>query len=213
MYQGAGTLLDGELVVDRTNGRWTFLIFDCVHLCSIPQFMKTYDERMRVVAKCLSMTYIESPDDSLRLDVKTFVPLEHAPLTAENFVDNRYACDGYVYMPRGLPVVFGHHQSFFKLKSHHTVDFMFHNKYLTVFNQSTKRHVRAGVLEDGHNFKDGDVLECELLKFDKQPAKRVWRVVSLRRDKNKANTLFVLEKTLLNMQQQLTYEDIRSLTH
>ena len=211
MYQGGGSLLDGELVMDRALNRWTFLIFDCVHLCSIPQFQKPYAERMRVAARCLAMSYVESPEDTLKLDVKTCTPLHMAPPTADGLQDGRYLSDGFVYMPVHDPIVFGHHRTFFKLKSQHSVDFIYQKGLLMIYNSTTRRHVRAGVLESGCDYKDGDVLECVLVKYDSQSAKRVWRVIEQRHDKTKANTLFVMEKTLLNMRENLSYETIRHL--
>lgn len=213
MYQGGGTLLDGELVVDRLTNKWTFLIFDCVYLCSIPQFQKPYTERMRVISRCLCMSYQESPDDTLKLDVKAYVPLHEAPMTPEALRDDRYLADGFVYMPVDQPIIFGHHHTFFKLKTEHSVDFLFQKGFLMIFNASTKRHVRAGVPESGTpgGYADGSILECVLVKYDTHPGKRVWRVLGQRHDKNKCNTLFVMEKTLLNMQENLSYAAIRGL--
>jgi hypothetical protein len=50
-----------------------------------------------------------------------------------------------------------------------------------------------------------------LVKYDNRPGNRVWHALGQRHDKDKANTLFVLDKTLLNMRENLTYETIRSL--
>lgn len=209
MYQG--TLLDGELVMDRTTNRWTFLIFDCIYLCSIPQFTKPYIERMRAVSRCLAMSYQESPVDTLKLDVKTHTPLHMAPKSAAEIRDDRYAADGFVFMPVEKPIVFGHHPEFFKLKTEHSVDFLYQGGYLMIYNSGTKRHVRAGVLDNGAGFIEGAILECVLVKYDNRPGSRVWHALGQRHDKDKANTLFVMDKTLLNMRENLTYETIRSL--
>jgi len=211
MYQGCGTLLDGELVMDRTTNRWTFLIFDCVYLCSIPQFQKPYTERMRAISRCLSMSYQESPVDTLKLDVKAHVPLHMAPKRPDELRDDRYLADGFVYMPVRQSIVFGHHAEFFKLKTEHSVDFLYREGHLLIYNSGSKRHVRAGVVDNGAGYPDGAILECVLVKYDNRPGNRVWHVLGQRRDKDKANTLFVLDKTLLNMRENLTYETIRSL--
>lgn len=212
MYQGAGTILDGEIVKEKTSGRWVFMIFDCLILCSIPQFHKPFTERLRCVSSALSMAYQESVDDTLRLELKKFIPLETAPMLGKELLDPRFESDGFVYMPVNEGYIFGHHKTFFKLKSTHSVDFLYKEGYLHVFNQTTRRHVRSGILEDtSEEYPNGVIIECVLTGYNSTPSKRQWRPIMVRTDKDKANTLYVLDKTLLNMKEQLSYETVRRL--
>jgi hypothetical protein len=210
-YQGAGTLLDGELVMDRVSGKWTFLAFDVITICCIPQFHKPYVKRLQALGTCLAMAYVESPEDTVRLDVKTCVPLSSAPMESHGLHDPRFPSDGYVYMPVRDPIVFGHHNTFFKLKSIHSVDCLYQKGYLMVYNQTSKRHVRAGIVADGQTYPDGTIVECVLERDHTTVNNRQWKVLNVRQDKDRANTLFVLEKTLLNMRENLSYETIRGL--
>jgi len=209
--QGYGTILDGELCYDRQSQSWVYVIFDCVMVCSLPTFHKPFEERLRVTRTALSLSYKKDPRDTIRLTVKTFVPLEQA--TPEALTDDRFLSDGFVFMPRHEPIRFGHHPSFFKLKTKHTVDFMFKEGDLYVFNAKSRRHVKAGKLIDPSGFPDGIIVECVLDTYDSVPSKRTWRLVHVRSDKNTANTLFVLDKTLLNIRENLSFERIQALTN
>ncbi len=211
LCQGHGTVLDGELVLNRVSGRWTFLIFDVVILASFPQFQKPFLERLAGIESALRMTYIPTDSDMIVLDIKQFVPLKEAPLNGSHLNDPRFINDGYVFVPFDDPIVFGHHDTFFKLKSTHSVDFMYKAGSLMIYNQSAKRYVKAGILSESHDLPDGAIVECVLHTFHTTPAKRVWRLLMVRTDKSKSNSLFVLEKTMVNIQENLQYGDIRQL--
>jgi hypothetical protein len=210
--QGYGTILDGEIVLDTTTNQWTFLIFDAVALCSFPQFHKSFFDRLYSVSTALNLSYKYSPGDTVRLEVKNFVNLEQAPTRGEDLHDKRFKQDGFVFMPMRDQIVFGHHKSFYKLKTTHSVDFLYKEGYLHVFNSTTKRYVRAGVIDNPTDeYPDGVILECDLVEYANASSKRRWRVLMPRSDKDKSNSLFVLDKTLLNIKENLSYEKVRSL--
>jgi hypothetical protein len=211
LCQGHGTVLDGELVLNRVSGRWTFLVFDVVILASFPQFQKPFAQRLGAVECALRMTYTPSDTDTLVLDIKRFVPLNEAPLNGMHLHDPRFVNDGFVFMPYDDPIVFGHHDRFFKLKTTHSVDFMWKGGALMIYNQSTKRYTKAGVLAAPTDLPDGTIVECILHTYHDTPSKRVWTLIMPRPDKNKSNSLFVLEKTMINIKENLRYGDIRGL--
>lgn len=211
LCQGHGTILDGELVRNGSTGRWTFLIFDVVMLASFPQFHKPFGERMAGIDASLRMSYIPSDRDMIVLDIKRFTPLAEAPLNGMHLNDPRFKNDGYVFMPYDDPIVFGHHDALFKLKTTHSVDFMYKCGVLMIYNQSTKRYVKAGVLDAPADIPDGSIVECDLHTYHDVPSRRVWKLRMVRHDKNKSNSLFVLEKTLINIRENLRYGDIRQL--
>ena len=202
------TLFDGEIVQDAIHKRWTFLIFDTYITAGYPQFHKPFHERMSAAwASLKSYSYTDS--DTLALDVKKFVPLSNC--TEDSIKDPRFLDDGYIFMPQNKEYVFGHHSTFFKLKQHHTVDLKVDGRALLAYNTETKRHVKAGILKDTQSYDKGTIVECVLDTFHAIPSKRVWRVLLERRDKSKANSVFVLDKTLLNIRENLQFRDIRQL--
>lgn len=207
--QGYGTVLDGELIYDTTTHTWTYVIFDCVVLCSMPQYQKSFDDRLNLVGAALRISYREDKRDTLLLMVKTFVPLETADPRALH--DARFSSDGFVFMPRLEPIRWGHHKTFFKLKTCHSVDFMYKAGALYIFNQQSKRYVKAGTLTEKVDFPDGIIVECVLERYDPTPSKRVWRMLHVRSDKDRSNTLFVLDKTLLNIRERLDFATVQGL--
>jgi len=211
--QGHGTVLDGELIHDSVSESWTFVVFDCIMLASLPKFHKPFRERLRVVRAALELAYRPDPTDTLKLVVKTFVPLEQAdPVTLAG--DARFQTDGFIFMPNAEAIRFGHHDTFFKLKTCHSVDLLYRRTGLFIYNQRTRRYVKAGVLADTRQqvpLQEGSIVECVLERYDRVPSKTSWRLLHVRHDKNKSNTLFVMEKTLLNVRENLSFETIKAL--
>jgi len=209
-YQGFGTVIDGELIYDNQLCKWTFVAFDVVVLGSFPQFHKAFDERMRVLRVALR-SYSEDVKDTVRIVRKTFVPLEDAK--EDELRSPAFASDGYVFMPRQEGVRFGHHARFFKLKTCHSVDFMYKNRALFIYNQGTKRYVKGGTLDvdPATDLPEGTILECVLVQHDRVPSKRRWKMLHARPDKSTSNTLYVMDKTLLNIQEALTFDTLQRL--
>jgi hypothetical protein len=211
LCQGHGTILDGELVKNIATGRWTFLVFDVVMLASFPQFHKPFMERMSGIEAALRMAYHPADRDTIVLDIKRFVPLNEAPLNGAHLNDPRFKNDGFVFMPYDDPIVFGHHEKLFKLKTTHSIDFLYRGGVLMIYNQSSKRYVKAGTLDQPADIPDGVIVECVLHTYHVSPAKRVWKLLMVRPDKDKSNSSHVLEKTLVNIRENLRYGDIRQL--
>ena len=212
MHQ-VGSVLDGEIVMDRQTGQWTYVVFDCCIINGLPQYHKNLWDRLAAVSMTLD-AYSYTRSDSLILKIKAFTSLHKAPLPGEEHTieSPSFPSDGYILMPVDISVVFGHHKEFFKLKTCHSVDFVYKKESLFVYNQDTKRLIKSGI-PCGHpsDLQDGAIIECTLDTWHQNPAKRVWKYMTTRTDKNTSNTLFTLNKTILNMEERLTYRDIRSL--
>ena len=80
-----------------------------------------------------------------------------------------------------------------------------------IYNQSSKRYVKAGMLDQPADIPDGVIVECVLHTYHVSPAKRVWKLLMVRPDKDKSNSSHVLEKTLVNIRENLRYGDIIQL--
>lgn len=212
MYQ-VGSVLDGEVVVDRQTGRWTYLAFDCFIINGLPQYHKPLWDRLRAMRLTLDQSYTGTANDTVSLAVKEYTSLHDAPPPGgeASLQSPSYPSDGYILMPVDIPVVFGHHDQFFKLKTCHSVDFVYKRGSLFVYNTETKRLVKAGTLGGALGIDDGAIVECTLETWHSNPSKRVWRYHQTRTDKATSNTLHTLEKTLLNMEENLGYRDIRAL--
>lgn len=203
LYQGS--ILDCELVKNQTTGEYHALIFDAFVLAGFPYFHFNFTRRMRAVCTCMS-SYVHDATDSARMDVKTFYEMRagmHPP------TDSRFFNDGYIFMPDEHPVVFGRHDALFKLKTVHSVDFLFRDNTLFSYNTKTKRHVKAGIVcNPSRDLENGYIVECVIDKNNKIASKRHWKVIKIRMDKDKANSVYVMEKTLLNSVENLVFEEI-----
>ena len=211
-----GTVLDGEMV--RTNDNQAiFLIFDAYIVAGFPQYHKPFYHRLESIQTALVQSYQYTPGDTVAMETKPWIPLEMAPNTRAEFpVDKRFPSDGFVFMPVSDPIISGHHNTFFKLKNreHHTVDFLFKDLALMAFNSESRRHVKAGTLVVGPKQvppPNNSIVECTLHTFHATPSKRTWQLVCTRPDKTRCNTVFVMDKTLLNIQENLSYDQIRQL--
>lgn len=213
LYQHA-SLLDGEVVYDTTRRVWTFLIFDCFMINGFPQYHKNFWDRLESVSLTLGYSYAPVERDTLCLSVKKFTSLHDAPPPGGEGVlqDPSFPSDGYILMPVDRGIVFGHHEEFFKLKTCHSVDFVYRGGDLYVYNGETKRHLKSGKIKGApFSIRDGDIVECTLHEWNSNPTKRTWRYCGIRPDKSRSNSLFTLQKTLLNIEEALEYRDIRSL--
>ena len=206
LYQN--TIFDGEIVKNTIENTWTFLIFDAFVVAGIPQFHKQFPERLHAAWASLQ-SYTYSPHDTVSLELKTFVPLHEC--TDSAISDPRFADDGYVFMPQSKEYVFGHHTTFFKLKQHHTVDLKVDGRALLAYNTETRRHVKACVLKEPASFEKGTIVECVLHEPNAIASKRVWRAILERRDKSRANSVFVVDKTLLNITENLQFQDVKNI--
>lgn len=202
-----GTVVDGEVVFDASADRWVFLVFDAVVVSGVP--VKTFPFSRRL--ECFRMAmwcYAYDPLDPMEFRIKTFIKMSPTVLAeyqdhVTNEVQGKYAIDGHVFVPEDDPVVYGRHDAMFKLKTHHTVDFLVKNGKLCVYDDKNRRNKVVG--EPGGQHKhlatEGKIVECELVGSQ-------WHVLSVRQDKSRPNTKFVYDKTMLNMRENLQVADV-----
>lgn len=207
MWQG--TLFDGELVFDQAAKAWTFLVFDAVCVCGSKCLHLPLDRRLGAAWRALQRLEHHA-SDTVRVETKMFHLLDEA--TPASIRDERFANDGYVFAPMNAPITLGRHDSYFKLKTHHTVDLKLGVRgTVNAYNVESKRNVKQGeIMDDPDAYPPGCILECELVQFDRAATRRRWRVVCVRTDKTSANTTFVVDKTLLNAREKLTFEDVKA---
>jgi hypothetical protein len=125
-------------------------------------------------------------------------------------IRTRYDVDGVVITPEDGEVVYGRHMTMFKLKpfggrAAHTVDFLVLDDAgtLGVFDAGT--HVAVAKLASPASAVRGSVVECAL------HADGVWAAVGLRTDKKTANDMLTYRKTMLNIRENLSMNDIFDL--
>lgn len=208
-----GTVFDGELVWDRVDERFVYLMYDAIDVSGVPVFHLPFTKRLDAIRMGLSHYTPHDKDPGL-LRVKTFIPFtaDPAPLDAHiKKVNARYATDGIIFMPEFDRVLYGRHDTLFKLKQHHTLDFLCKNGKLHIYDETTKRNRVVGVATgpNAHLATQNAIVECEWDAVSSGPGKYdAWRVLMKRTDKTTSNNKYTYDKTLLNIRENLTYSDI-----
>lgn len=225
VYQG--TLLDGELAFNRREGRWEYLVFDAVSVSGIPVLNCPLNDRMDA-AHCALRVYRAhagpSDGDPVALRAKTFVPCSKMADFERALPGLReaYEIDGVIFTPALPPVTYGRHLGMFKLKacSRHTVDFLVlgDGVGLGVFDNGA--HARVGALAPGQPGPPpppGSIAECAPAaaatggSVGGGDEEQLWDLVTLRTDKTTANDMFTYQKTLLNMRENLSLNDVKNV--
>lgn len=213
-----GTVLDGEIALNMRNSSeedaawWQFLVFDAVWVSGVPVFSLRFMDRIHAARK-MAGAYKESPDDPLKVRVKNFVDMA-APGSADALrahlamASGFFACDGIVFTPDD-EVTYGRHMDMFKFKdsSKHTVDFLVLDAAgaLGVWDPASKSHASVGRLlkSAGRLPPRGAVVECSL----RCARSKTWTVIMQRLDKNEANDMLTFQKTLVNIRENLSFDD------
>lgn len=207
-----GTVLDGE-IIQRTDGAWIFLVYDCVAMCGVPVNTNTFSERLAYTDTFID-TYKKTDSDALLFLKKDIFPLEN--LNAFLDQNRPYKTDGIILIPDDDPVRVNTHPFYFKLKNGHenTVDFAV-NKNGTLFLQSkgelkkTMNCIKDGSARDVPlDIRIGDeayaIIECRFVK-DKE-----WTFVCARPDKNLPNSLYTHKKTMINIKENIQVDELRN---
>lgn len=201
-----GTLLDGELTVDKY-GRKCFILFDAVVVSGVT--VSQLDLGSRIIAMRRGLKDFKMhPNDPVELRMKAWSELSdvNAAKTKISEAEKIYHTDGVVCIPRDDPVIYGRNFDFFKLKPKgtHTVDFilMDNNGTIGVYDPRSKRDVAIGKVSCP--YQAGVVVECEIVN-------NVWNVVCVRTDKKQSNDLLTYEKTLLNIRENILLHELFDL--
>lgn len=200
----AGTVVDGELVRDRLSGGLHFLAFDALFIEGRDVRNATFTNRYHELCEAL-YHYTPHEGDPVFLKVKTFFPLSRlgeCMSEAWQHVRDRYGCDGLVLTPENCPVVAGRNFAMFKWKEHHTVDFVVTEDGVGLSVRDRHDLVRVGTLDSPA--APGQVVECEIKEY----ATAVWRVVRIREDKTYPNDRLTFEKTLVNIQEAIPWQEL-----
>jgi hypothetical protein len=207
-YQG--TLLDGELMVggQGLTMPFSFLVFDAIIISGIPVSYLPLPKRIANVHQCLSV-YMPHYKDTVRIYVKRFALLSNTEECRALIASmaTQYPIDGIVFTSEDEPITYGRCYSIFKLKTHHTVDFILEdNGTLSVYDPMLRKQVPVARLSDHANLDvpKGSIVECEHITGE------FWSFLLCRKDKNTSNDILTYQKTMLNIQERVTFEEVLS---
>lgn len=195
LYQD--TILDCELIENN------IVLFDCPLFAG--ESLKTCQFSERLVYLQSFITGLrQRTEDKYSFSVKPFVKIqEHKSLPPCD------KTDGYVLVPNKKPVQTGTHNFYYKWKPllQNTIDFAINSKN-QIFLQNAGKLCNAKVEVSLQNLKldfsknDIVIVECKYLNDN------LWEALQLREDKNTPNSLFTFKKTLINIQEDIQFNEL-----
>lgn len=199
-----GSIFDGELTVDKS-GRECFILFDAVIVSGVTVSHINLEGRLIAMRRGFKDFKI-APQDPIELRLKAWTELRDANARKKIEDSQRiYHTDGVVLVPKEDQVVYGRNFDMFKMKPHgtHTVDFVvMDNSIIGVYDSRSKLDVAIGKIRG--NYPVGTIVECKITN-------NVWDVVGIRTDKSQPNDVLTYEKTLLNIRENISVEELFKL--
>lgn len=203
MYEG--TIFDGEIAIDPHTKKVHYLIFDAMFVNGRDVRSFPFSHRYREVCQAL-VHYRPHDKDAFEIKIKTFFPLSRVAecMSPEwDHVRSRYGYDGLVLTPESCPVIAGRNYKMFKWKNGmlHTVDFLVSEDGMGLQVRDRGGFVTVG--KSDMRLAPGSIVECALDDF----AKGVWGILRQRTDKTYPNDMLTFEKTLLNIQENIQWQE------
>lgn len=191
------TVFDGEIFEDG------FVIFDALVVSGVAVGHRPFTDRLRAITRA----FVDYPPagNEFKIEVKEYV-------TGDTFVklgsltthgDARPA-DGMIIMKNESPVTYGRDFQLFKLKPHHSVDFLAGSDGVSAQVYSKSRHVTVAKFPTAQ--KPKSIVECLV-----DATGCIKEVLAVRSDKTHANDMLTYQKTTLNAKENLTPEHVRKV--
>lgn len=203
MFQGS--ILDCELAYNKMDKQWQLLAFDAYVVSGVPVFHQPFSVRIKAAQRAMT-AYAFHVDDPAPIVCKQFWPssMFRAFRTLDLSTRSFFDVDGIILTPELSPAVIGRHHDLFKVKTHHTIDFLVGDDGvdLRVYDPAARSH--ASVARLRRPARPGSIVECA------RAADMAWDVVCVRTDKAMANDVLTFQKTLVNAQEGITYDELQS---
>lgn len=203
-----GTILDGE-IVQTHDSKWMFLIYDCVMMSGIDVHEKQLNERLQFAYNFIQK-YKYTPEDAVQFKLKPIYPLDRYDIFSQQ--NQNYNTDGIILIPKNDPVKSGTHLSYFKLKKgcDNTIDFAINKKGHVQLQKNGKLYrTRNTIININDYEKDLDfdayeniVVECQFVDDKK------WKIKLVRDDKNMPNSEYVFKRTLVNITENIKFDEL-----
>ena len=234
-----GTILDGEIIREK-GGSYTYYPHDCIMRGGInyakENFRKRYDHTKEISVLWRKSDAVNNVVGAFDIKFKTFYDFKNIQTLIDK---NKEAChdiDGIIFTPVNLPVYTGTQHSLIKWKepSKHTFDFqivvksqrieyflydkMSLTKYKTISKRSSLGKKIVSILDElivqekmgsvsleNSASVDSNIVECVIEDNEYIPLK-------LRNDKNRPNSLRTVERTLVNIEENITTKELADLS-
>lgn len=223
-----GALFDGELICNENN-EWVYVIHDCICVSGKDISQLTFYQRLEAIETVVSDMWSKSDDkkqSDFLIDTKKFYKFTEIESLREDLKNKNigHKTDGLIFTPALLKIGTHTQYTLFKWKPRnlHTFDFKIFNsddnKYYNAFvykNNGNILYASVNKSEPGgkifHNllmercpgFKNGDIIEC-----DYNTKTECYEPIMIRGDKLNPNSLFTVEKTNVNIEENITIDEL-----
>lgn len=222
-YERALSILDGELVCDKYDSSWTFYAYDAVVVRNQNCAKDRLDQRLDCISKFVS-SVAESP---FKIKVKRFWKLRQIEDMLKSLAETplRHESDGLIFTPSGLPVGTGTQMSLIKWKpsGKHTFDFKVVVKRgpsstrYDLFSSDRGRTVKHASINErtvsGRIFhqKYREISTAKVAIVECSYSNGNYVPILVRADKTHPNSVRTVEKTHLNIEENICVNDIVEL--
>lgn len=217
-------LYDGELI-EKNNGEWYYIIHDCICMENINVSTEDFDDRYESIQTTMSEYICDDDVQSpvIKLGIKKFFKFDMIDQFKKYIKEIDHKTDGYILTPLKLPIGTGTQYSLFKWKpiKSHTFDFKItdDDKIYYVYVSQDKGEILFATVdknsEDGIKFKkelneinytSGSIVECI---YDDNT--KCYVPIMIRKDKIHPNSLYTIDKTMLNIRENITEAELFTL--
>lgn len=220
-----GGIFDGELVQNK-QGKWQYVIHDCIDIHGLDISRNMFPMRNNEIIRFISDIWINTGSE-FRITSKQFFNFNQLGLLNRLILENKldHKTDGLIFTPKNKRV--GSHTQYdlFKWKPRelHTFDFKIniHDEGVTAFvNKNSVHEAYAsapkgskeeeifihGLTENCPDFVNNSIVECD---YDEHLD--TYKPIKLRLDKTHPNSLFTVKKTLNNIKENITVDELIDL--
>ena len=221
------TIFDGELVQTGEDKKWTYVIHDCVVFKNNNVSQKSFTDRYEYVNTAVE-TFWSFPDDStFPIEIKHFFKFNEIKQLVSDMNDSKinHNTDGIIFTPIDLPVGMHTQYTLFKWKPRdlHTFDFKIDERADDIVAQinekgeitdfaSVNKNTEVGKifyekLKELKDYKNGSIVECNYNEVTE-----CYEPKLVRTGKTHPNGIFTVDKTLLNIRQNITVQELINIS-
>jgi len=221
---GVEFMLDGELIKTKDN-QWTYIAHDCISIYCKDISASNFDQRYEAVLTIINDIFIKEGSD-FNIIAKKFYKFNEIDTLISMLNNNKinHSIDGLIFTPLTLGIGTQTQFTLFKWKTrlHHTFDLKIVDneevhRYDAYANQGTTDKLFGSVdknTKEGAQFikllkqkcptfKSGDIVE-----LDFNDKTKCFEPLIVRTDKSHPNSLFTIEKTLKNIEENITLDEL-----
>ena len=204
-----GTILDGELVKNKKNGKWGFLVYDAVLINGEDVKQRNLGDRV-MMAQPVVDGIMRLTKDPIVIKMKQFQKMSNLKFFCENDLPNLdFNTDGLIFTPVNEPIRIGTHETLFKWKpgEQNTIDFqlVYRDKSWGLYIQEKGNLIFQSEILHGEAptwFTENDIVEC---KYDSNNFK--WIPVGARTDKTYPNNRRTYYRTMNNISENIQMKE------